>query len=496
MTVASVLACTSKQLPTDQSSIAKLLKEAATSCVQQLLSAVLAAGPADRRFLTEHLLPLLKVAVTSCNPEAVAAILLAGARKGWKGAVIKEHMFVAAKKRCNSCFRLLVEAAHTAADVAELENTDTAAKVSRSAAAAAKKAATATAAKGEAAAAAAKEAAAAAAANKVAKVAAARRAAAAAAAAKDAAAAAAAKEAAAAAAATKAAAAANAIAVEQLSRKCFLRQALALAVAHKLQQAIVEWLLEKGLQAGGWKVADVTSAVASCIGLKRPKLLKLLLEGSEIAWQHGDLCVHVKAAAAKGKQSISLLQHLFAAAARSAAAGGGDSWRDEELCDALTDAAGLESCKEAVALLLSKAGGGWSNARLLPAAEGTIGAGLPKPVELRMVLGAAKGQRTAEQLSSLLQLAVKLQDISCMQEVLSIRGVQWSAATIAPAVEAAMGGSSKAQQLQLLLQVPLVLPWTGLQLEAFGQAAIRNAFPQGLQMVLGLPECARALTAG
>ena len=278
---------------------------------------------------------------------------------------------------------------------------------------------------------------------------------------------------------------------EQQAAMVVLKQALKAAVQHKHQQSFIAWVLEKGLQAGGWTADNMAPAVTACILNGRSRQLKQLLVGCCVAWQHSELKDHtMQVAAVRGKHSVALLQQLFAAAAAEA------PWTDEDLYAALAEAISYPECTRAVTFLLQKPALGWENTWLVPALERTVEhMYASKPVECGLVLKAAKEPWTAEQLSNTLRLAVRCVDIACMQIILKVKGVHWAAAEIAPAVEAAAIGAAKLEQLQQLLKVPLVSSWTGQQVEVLARITIRGMFHEGLEAVLGLRAAAVELTA-
>ena len=227
---AAALCKTTQQLPPDQGPITTLLNQAAASCVQQLLS----AAPANHQFASKQLLPVLQAAVAACNPGAVAVTLAVGASKMWTAAMVEQQLVVAAKKGCDSIFKLLVKAA----EVAEIEEVPEGGG------------------------------------NPAAE---------------------------------------EAAEGQQLGKMRALKGALQAAVQQK-QQALADWVLERGLQAGGWTAGNMEPAVTACIKMGRSKQLKQLLVGCKIAWQQSELTEHVEAAIGMGKHSVALLKQLFSAA--------------------------------------------------------------------------------------------------------------------------------------------------------------------------------------
>ena len=280
---------------------------------------------------------------------------------------------------------------------------------------------------------------------------------------------------------------------EQLAAMVVLKHALKTAARNTLQLSVTAWVLGKGLQVGGWTADDMAPAITACIWSGRSRQLKQLLVDCGIAWQHSELKRHMQLAAARGKHSVALLQQLFAAAAAAEA-----PWTDEEICEVLAEATGsYYECPDAVVFLLNKPVLGWKNAWMVAALERTVQhADSSKPVKLGLVLGAAKGPWTAEQLRKTLRLAVQCFDVACLQIILKVKDVPWAAADIEPAVATAVSHPDRSNQLQQLLKIRLVPSWTGPEVEGFAAAAIRCNFNAGLEMMLGLPAAALELTAG
>ena len=416
--VAAALGRTTQQLPRDRAPITALLKQAAASCVQKLVS----AAAVGQRLSSEKLLPVLEAAIASSIPAAVAVTLAAGGTKVWKAAVLEEQISAAAAIGCAKSFKLLVQAAE-AAEVAEVQE-----KGPKAAAAAGSRSA------------------------------------------------------------------AEGADLEQIAILVVLKQALKSAVQHQ-QRLLAAWVLERGLQARGWTAQNMAPAIAACIQHGWPQQLNRLLVGCGVAWQHSNLKAHVSSAAANEKAGVSLLQHIFAAAAAAAEA----PWTDEELSEALAIAVGVNGDgQEAADYLLRKPVKGWGHVWLLPAVEQTVQThrARAKPEKLRILLAAARGLWTAAQLSNQLKLAAQFRDGASVEVILGVKGVRWAAADIAPAaVAAAAVGTYNPKQLRQLLQAPLVSPWEGGQLEAVAQAAVEHRFPSGLELVLNLPASATELTA-
>ena len=168
-----------------------------------------------------------------------------------------------------------------------------------------------------------------------------------------------------------------------------------------------------------------------------------------------------------------------------------DRWRGEHLANSMLFAT-MNGNEGVVEVLLRRASGCWSSQQLLPAVqEAIIRGGF---FFWQRLLIAAKGQWTADRLAAVLGeaasskragwdgLAAATKDL---QALLSLEGIQWTAASLQCALLKAAAGN-KHEAIKLLLAVPSV-EWQMAQVEEALAAAVKGCAWDCFHLLLQLP---------